>query len=205
MSQHAPGNSALSEDTLGGRLPLLKPQVLDDDQRKLYDYLQETKISWASQSHFQSALEDGRLIGPFNIFLYSPQISQAFNGWVDAEAEHTSLSPTVRQIIILTVGAAWNSAYEQYAHTAVAHTVGLKDEAVQSIRSGQEPEQLSAEESAAYQLTRTLSAEHGVGDEIYQHSVRTFGEKGVVDMINLAGLYMAVSALLNAFQVPAPG
>jgi hypothetical protein len=32
----------------------------------------------------------------------------------------------------------------------------------------------------------------------------TFGEKGVVDMIALAGQYMTISGLLNTFAVPAP-
>jgi 4-carboxymuconolactone decarboxylase len=149
-------------------------------------------------------LADGRLIGPFNVFLYSPEISQAFNGWVDAEAKCTSLSPTVRQIIILTVGAAWNSAYEFYAHTAAARTVGISDKTIGSIEAGREPERISAEETTAYRFTHTLVTKRTVDPELYQRAVSTFGEKGVVDMIHLIGLYLATSALLNAFSVPAP-
>ena len=65
-------------------------------------------------------------------------------------------------------------------------------------------ETLSIEESAAHEFTRALAAEHRVDSELYKRTVELFGAKGVVDMIHLAGNYMTVSALLNAFEVPAP-
>ena len=193
-----------NDDALGGRLPLLRPQDLDADQHKIYDYLQESKIPWANRAHFQGALADGRLIGPFNVFLYSPQISQLFNDWGDAEAKHTSLPPTVRQVVILTVGAVWNAAYELYAHVAVARSVGLKDEMIASIKAGKEPENLSAQESIAYRFTHTLTTKHGVDDALYRQAVTALGQKGVVDMLFLAGEYMTTCALLNALRIPAP-
>ncbi len=145
-----------------------------------------------------------RVTGPFNVFLYSPHMGRAFNDYVDSEAKNTSLSPKVRQIVILTVGAVWNSAYELYAHTAVARTVDLDDETIESIKVGKEPKHISAEEVTAYDFTRKLVSEHTIDDDLYKRATDTFGEKGVVDMIHLIGLYMATSALLNAFEVPTP-
>ncbi len=60
-----------------------------------------TKIDWAERSGFEGRLSDGRLIGPFNSFLYAPAMARAFNSWVDAEAEQTSFADDVRQVIIL--------------------------------------------------------------------------------------------------------
>ena len=198
------GGTEKNEDTLGGRLKLLEPRGLTAEQRETYDYLRESKISWANRTHFRGDVQDGRLIGPFNVYLYSPQMGRAFNGWVDAEADNTSLSPTVRQIIILTVGALWNSAYELYAHTAVAHTVGISDRTIAEIKAGQQPLQISDEETIAWEFARTLVTKHAVDDALYRRAVETFDEKGVVDMIHLIGLYLSTSALLNAFTVPVP-
>jgi 4-carboxymuconolactone decarboxylase len=39
---------------------------------------------------------------------------------------------------------------------------------------------------------------------IYRIAARLFGEKGLVDMVTLAGCYHVVCSLLNAFAVPAP-
>ena len=103
---------------LVGRLPLLEPDELDHDQRKLYEALDGEMVPWAKKSGFEATTGDGRLIGPFNPLLYSPQIGQGFVEYLSAERESTSLSARVREVIILSVGAVWQSAYEIYAHVA---------------------------------------------------------------------------------------
>ena len=102
MNQRTDTTSGESEG-LGGRLQLLHPHLLDARQRDLYNYLVSTKVSCAEKVGFQARLTDGRLIGPFNVFLHSPLMSRAFNAWIDSEAEQTSLADNVRQIIILAV------------------------------------------------------------------------------------------------------
>jgi 4-carboxymuconolactone decarboxylase len=65
-------------ETLGGRLPLLDPSTLSPAQKETYEHLNKTWIPWANGVPFQSKLEDGRLIGPFNPILFSPAISSSF-------------------------------------------------------------------------------------------------------------------------------
>lgn len=192
------------DNALGGRLRLLKPDELDRDQKKLYDTLQEKMVSWANESGFQADTAEGELIGPFNPMLYSPKISVAEIAFLGAEKENTALSATVREVVILTTGAIWGTAYELYAHTAVGKKAGLKPEVVAELAAGRTPDTLEIDESVAHEFTRSLVAEHRVDKELYLRAVETFGEKGVVDMIYLAGNYMTVSGLLNAFAVPAP-
>jgi 4-carboxymuconolactone decarboxylase len=55
-----------NEVTLGGRLPLLDPKQLEGDQKKLYELLDSTLISWADAGGFKGKTEDVKLIGPFN-------------------------------------------------------------------------------------------------------------------------------------------
>ena len=199
-----PSNKTDKEAGLGGRLPLLQPPDLTIEQQKLYKYLEDTKVTWANKSGFQAELPDGRLIGPFNAFLYSPALGWGFNEWIDAETQHTSLSTSVRQVIILTVGAAWHAAYELYAHAAVGKTAGLSDAVLTAIAQGQEPADLAAPEAAAYRFTQALATRQQVPDDRYQAAVAAFGARGVVEMVHLIGQYLATSALLNAFAVPAP-
>ena len=114
---------------LGGRLPLLDPACLGDDQRKLYDRISSTMVRWANSIHFQSKDAGGRLIGPFNPVLFSPEIASAFLDLQDAEQQHTTLTDRVRQVVILAVGAAWNAPYELYAHAAAARHAGIPEDA----------------------------------------------------------------------------
>ena len=191
--------------SLGGRLSLLKPTDLSPDQRKLHGILSENMVSWAKESGFQADTADGELIGPFNPMLYSPHIGQALIQYLGAEREHTALTPKVREVVILTVGAVWGAAYELCAHAAVGRKAGLDEASIQAlVVGGAATETLAVEESAAHEFTRALVAERRVEPELYTRTVEIFGEKGVVDMIHLAGNYMTVSALLNAFDVPAP-
>ncbi len=192
------------EHSLGGRLPLLKKSDLDGNQLDLYDAMTREMVPWAKKSGFQADTEDGCLIGPFNPLLFSPQIGKAFMEYLGAEREHTSLSAKVREVIILSVGAVWHSAYELYAHTAVAEKAGLDQSVIETLANGQTPQGLSSEEQVAHEFARSLAAEHTIDAALYQRAEDTFTEKGIADMIHLTGLYMATSAMLNAFAVPVP-
>ena len=195
---------ALTENPLGGRLPLLPPAALDADQQHLYTQLSDHMVSWATKSGFQAATPGGVLIGPFNPMLRSPLLSQAVLAMNAAEGAHTALSERVRQVVILTVGAVWQAAYELYAHTAVARQAGFDEATIQALVAGKKPAGLSAEEGVAHEFTHRLSTKHQIDTALYGQALATFGEKGVVDMIYLAGQYMIISGLLNTFAVPAP-
>lgn len=183
---------------------LLAPDSLTSDQKKLYSQLQDTLVPWSKKSGFQADTFDDRLIGPFNAMLRSPLISRALLEVTAAEGKHTSLSEPVRQVVILTVGAAWQADYELYAHAAVGRQAGLNEATIQALVAGQKPAGLPPEESVAYDFTHRLTTTHQIEAELYEQAIVTFGEKGVVDIICLAGQYMTISGLLNTFAVPAP-
>jgi hypothetical protein len=51
--------------------------------------------------------------------------------------------------------------------------------------------------------SRSPSLGSHVSNVLYEEITERFDTKAVFDMISLAGIYMTVSALLNAFEVPA--
>ncbi len=191
-------------ENLGGRLPLLDPKELAPDQAKLYKVMDNTLIAWANEFGFVVKTSDGKFIGPFNPSLYSPGITDGFSTFMDAEPRNTRLDKRTRQIVILTVGAVWNSPYEVYAHTKEARKVGLPEGAIQALASGESPEGLTSNELVAHHFARQLSARHRVDDDIYRKAKQAFGEEGMVDMVYLIGIYLVTCALLNGFEIPAP-
>jgi alkylhydroperoxidase family enzyme len=188
----------------GGRLPLLDPARLTNEQRAVYDRLSATMVKWADKAGFQSMAEGGRLIGPFNPVLFSPGIAPAFLDLQDAEQASTSLSERVRQVVILSVGAVWRAGYELYAHAAVARKAGLPDDAIRSLAAGSLPQSLSEQEMLAGRFARQLAALHRVDAATYRAAEAAFGAQGLVDIAFLAGIYQLVCGLLSAFDVPAP-
>jgi 4-carboxymuconolactone decarboxylase len=192
-------------EMLGGRLPLLEPSALSAAQKQTYERLSKTWIPWANDVPFQSKLDDGRLIGPFNPILFSPAISSSFLDLQETEQNNTSLSQRVRQVVILAVGAVWKSSYELYAHAAAARKAGISEDAIQMLVTGGLPNELSDQEKIAQRYAWQLSAKHHVDAALYSAAEQAFGQQGLVEITYLTGIYHTVCALLNAFEIPAPG
>ena len=193
-----------SSQKLGGRLPLFDPKALTQSQKVLYDSMNKKMVPWAELSGFKASLDDGRMIGPFNSILASPEIATSFLALQASEQEHTSLNERVRQVVILTVGAVWKSDYERYAHSAVAQKSGLSEDAIGALIHGEAAEGLTQDERVAQRFTRQLTEFHQIDDELYAEAAAAFGVRGIVDLIVLSGCYDTVSSLLNAFRVPVP-
>jgi 4-carboxymuconolactone decarboxylase len=162
---------------MSGRLPSLLPVDLDEPQRKLYDSLVANELGWADRSRFQVIATDGSLLGPFNPLLFSPVLGTAWMGVFRTDKSHTSLSPRVHEVVVLTVGAGWNSGYELYAHAAVAKATGLSDEGIEAIVAGQPPDFQSEEEAIAHEFTWQLTQTHRVPSDLYTRASQVLGRE----------------------------
>lgn len=195
---------APGDDALGGRLPLADPSTLDEDQLALYEHLRTNQITGAERAGFQGMTAGGRVIGPFNPILFSPNVSAGLLAFMEAESASTSLDARTRQVVILAVGAVWQACYELYAHTAEARAAGLAEDAIAGLVSGEIPPQLSEAERAAAEMAQQLASRRSVDDGVYQAARSLFGDRGLVELVLLVGYYQTVCGLLNAFEIPVP-
>ena len=193
-----------AEAWLGGRLPLLDAASLTDAQKAMWDRMDATLGHWADEVGFRSKTQDGRFIGPFNPILRSPDIGQSFLRLQHDEARYTSLSERIREIVILSVGSVLKAPYELYAHAAAGRKAGFSASAVEALATGAACDDLAVEEDLARRLTLALTVDHAVGDALYAEGLQRFGEKGLVDLVILAGCYHTVCGMLDLFAVPAP-
>ena len=189
---------------LGGRLPLANPATLTLAQRELYDQLIGSWVVFTDKLGVQSVTEDGCLTGPFNAFLLHPEVTAKLLEFQVAESRNTSLSPTVREVVIIVLGSVYVADYELYAHRLVARTVGLADDHVLALSSGNIPEGLSEHENLAARLTYALATRHHIDDELYHEAESAFGAKGLFDIAAVMGVYHTVCTMLTLFEVPAP-
>lgn len=186
------------------RLPQLKPEELNGAQRALYDALVTSFGAWADTSGFKVVAPDRSLLGPLNPLLFNPALGAAQIDVFHADRATTSLPPRVHEVVVLTVGAAWGSDYELYAHRAVGRQAGLSDDVIDALLDRRPPDFRNEQETTAHAFTRQLVGEHRVDTETYARAQQAFGHKGVVDMVLLIGLYLATCSLINAFEIPAP-
>lgn len=189
---------------LGGRLPLLTPDRLTERQRTLYDTFAPAKRAEAAKGGYAAQTGDGALIGPFNSYLFIPEIADGYIAWIEAQHAHLPFPPEVREAVILTIGAAWNAPFELYAHRAVARAAGMPAETIEALARGGTPAGLSDAARTARDFAHALVTQHAVDDPTYAAAHAAFGDEGLVGLTHLIGLYLSVSAVLTAFRVPAP-
>src|ERR1700751_5521179 len=81
----------------------------------------------------------GGLAGPFNAMLYAPPVGHALQGLGVAIRFRTQLAPRIREMAILVVAQAWDSAYERARREPIGRDAGLTDEEIEALRTGAGP------------------------------------------------------------------
>jgi 4-carboxymuconolactone decarboxylase len=188
--------------TSGARIPKLDPAALDDEQRSLYDAIAGGRRAQGPQL-FRLADPDGRLEGPFNAFLLQPRLGSALQALGSAVRYETGLDDRCREIAILVVAAHWHSAFEQYAHEAVARSAGLGDAELAALRGGRHGE-LAGREATVARTAAVLAARGDLDDAEYREAVGEVGTDGLFELLTLVGYYATLALQLRVFRVPAP-
>ena len=184
------------------RLPLIAPRDLTPAQKPLYDNMKKGIES--NFNAFIAVREDGALMGPWNPWLHEPGIGKAIWDLTLAMTANATLKDDVRQIAILVVGARFDAAYEIYAHIAVAEREGMPEKRLATLVADIKPDDLSPEESIAYDVAYKLARGGTLPEPLYRLAIETFGQHGTNELIYLVGLYCLVSTTLNGFNVPLP-
>jgi len=184
------------------RLPKLAPSSLDDGQKALYDTIAGGRRAQGPQL-FRLLDDQGCLEGPFNAFLLQPRLGAALQEVGTAVRYDTSLSQRAREIAILVVSLHWDSAFEWYAHEAVARHVGVTDAELAGLREHRW-EVFAAEEAAVARTTQALASTGDLDDDQYSRAVEVLGQPGLFELLTLVGYYAALALQLRVFRVSAP-
>lgn len=185
------------------RLTPLQPAALDPEQRSLYDAILESPRGRAPLRPM-ILRNDGSLCGPFDAMLRTPGVGTHLERLGMALREDMALSPAAREIVILVVGQAWGAEFEWWVHAMVAQREGVPASEIDAIGHGLRPDFQDAAVAAAHDVAVELVHRREVTDETLEQARTTLGERGLVEVITLAGFYQLISGLLNTFEPPPP-
>ena len=147
----------------------------------------------------------GGLAGPFNAMLYAPPVGQALQELGAAIRFRSGLAPRIREMAILAVAQAWDSAYERASHEPIGREAGLTDEEMEALRDGADPGFADKQEQVAYSVVRALTGPAAdLDDEEYGTAVAALGERALVELSTLVGYYATLALQMRIFRVPAP-
>ncbi len=177
----------------------LTPGELDEAQRALYDRITGGPRSSGPQ-HFALVDADGRLQGPFDALLLSPEVGGALQEVGATVRYRTGLSDRVREMAILVVAAHWDCAFELMAHEAVGRAVGLTDDELAALRGGLVPELADPVEATSIEVVRTLVIRSDLDDDEYARAADLLGERGLLELTTLVGYYATLALQLRVFR-----
>jgi 4-carboxymuconolactone decarboxylase len=192
-AQSPPGPRALPPDVHPvslSRLPPLTRADLDDEGKAIYDKI----------------VGDGPApkTGPVALSLYSPKIAQAFSDLNGFLRYNGDLSERHTEVAILV--ATWEIAqqYEYSAHEPAVLRFGAPQAVVDTIKYNREPVGLSPEETLIIKFGRAIMRDHKVSSELYADVVKTFGRKGMLEMVTVMGDYVMVGMVMTAIDQRVP-
>jgi len=129
----------------------------------------------------------GGLAGPFNTMLYAPDVGHALQELGAAIRFRTQLTSRVREMAILVVAQAWDSAYERASHEPIGRAAGLTEPEIQALRAGADPGFADEPEQVAWSVVRSLVGQADLDDREYELAARTLGEQALVELSTLVG------------------
>ena len=184
------------------RLEPLLPETLSPELREVHDEI--AALVGRTQEQIVVLNAQNALIGPFPAMLHFPQFgipALVFQRSLSSEAR---LPKTVREVAILTVGAAFGARYELYAHEITASEVGLSRSQIATLAAGNSPSELNVEETIAHEVARVLAAGRILPSSTYARALEVLGLGGVGELVFLISGYCQIAIILNAFDVPVP-
>ena len=194
--------AAVTAAAAGERFPILQPDQMNPEQKKLLEALLAGPRGGGNAS--SEAVQKMLRRGPFNAWMRSPDLGNRLQNVGEYIRYNTSLPLRLNEFAILITAREWTSQYEWYAHYPLAMKAGLEAKVADELALGRRPSAMSDDEAAVYEFCIQLHRTRKVDNATFNRALARFGEQGVVDLIGVSGYYTAVAMTLNVAQVMPP-
>jgi nitroreductase/alkylhydroperoxidase family enzyme len=180
----------------------LKPEQLDDDQRKLYDAVLASPRAQGATRRLL-VREDGSLTGPFDAWLRSPALGVHLEAAGMAFRTDAVLEAAPREVAVLVVARAWSADFEWWVHGMLARLSEVPQLVIDAIAAYRRPDFENEKCAAAHDVAYELVHRRRVDPETIEHAKSVLGERALVEVVSNVGFYQLVSGVLETFH-PAP-
>ena len=145
------------------------------------------------------------IVGPFIPLLRSPEFMNRLQKTGEYLRYNSAFEPRLSEFVILITARLWTQNFEWYAHRPIAEKEGVKVSTIDAIAEGRRPPDMAADEAAIYDFLDELVRTKGVSDATYDRVLKSFGERGVIDLVGIHGYYSLLAMVLNVSRAPLPG
>ena len=185
------------------RLEPLRPDQLDQAQRRLYDaVLASPRGQGGARKMVLRA--DETLTGPFDAWLRSPVLGEHLERVGMALRTDTEMPAAARETAVLVVARAWSADFEWWVHGLIARGSGVPEDAITAIGAGRVPDFEDPACQAAHDVAAELVQRRSLSNETHDRARNVLGERTLIEVITLVGFYQLVSGVLESFHPPGP-
>jgi 4-carboxymuconolactone decarboxylase len=146
----------------------------------------------------------GGIRGPFSIMLKSPKLAERVLPLVTFFREGSVVEPRLRSHAILAAVRERQAAYVWAAQVNAARRAGVPETTIDLLRAKDDPAALPEDERDIITYTRQLMRTNRVDEAVLNRLKDRHGEQWLVELTAAANYFGFLSAMVNAFEVPAP-
>src|SRR6187402_41219 len=180
----------VTEDTMKDRMPPLAASQMDDAQRKAADAL----IAGPRKGVF----------GPFIPLMRSPELLDRLQRVGEYLRFGSSVPQKLNEFAMCVTARHWTNQFEWAVHYPLAMKAGVAKATLDAIAEGRRPDTMAEDEMLVHDFLAELFATHGVCDASYGRARDSLGERGVIDLVGLAGYFATVCMVMNVAHTPPP-
>lgn len=182
--------AAIAQSCMPGpdRMPPLTAEHMDEAQKAVAAEL--------------AAGPRGGVKGPFIPLLRSPELMNRLQKVGEYLRFHSALETRLNEFVMLITSRHWTQQFEWFVHYPLALKAGVKREVLDALAEGRRPAGMAEDEEIAYEVCDELFRTRGVCETTYRRAIAKFGERGVIDMLGLAGYFSTVSMIMNVAHTP---
>ena len=145
--------------------------------------------------------ERGNISPLYQILLNAPEIAQGWEALLTAIRNRNSLSPAIREMIILRVAVLNRANYEFDAHAPHAIKAGMSQEKIESLKDSKISDVFDEKECLILRLTDVMTQDIQVPDTVFDQVRPYFNDQEILELVATISAYNMVSRLLNALHI----
>lgn len=177
------------------RYPVINPANFTPEQKKFAEEMMKPPRNGNANNP-----------GPFRVYFRSPEFGLNAIEMSDYLRWGTGLDDRLTELAIIIAARNWNSAYIWRAHYPAAVKGGLDPSVGADIAAGRRPTKMKEDEALIYDFLTQMYRDKDISDSTFNAMKAKFGEKGVTNIMGLAGYYgITAMALITAKQPVPPG
>lgn len=142
--------------------------------------------------------------GPSAILLQVPALADKIEDLRAVALKPKTLSNALVQLATLVVARHWNVPYIWSVRERLSLKAGIDAAVIDAIRHRRPPAFTEADQAVVYNYTRALLGPAPVAADLHARAVAALGEKGIVELVAVSGLYTTLALTARAADLAAP-